>query len=84
MGRRIFTKSFKNIKIVCAQVTLTKTGWSAVRIFGLLGVKTRIEIQTLLIEEDKFYFTNLYKLHNLYILMDFHFVFLKGIFLKSA
>ena len=52
--------------------------------YGPLGIKTRIEIQTLLIEEDEFYFTNLFKLHNLYILMEFHFVFLKGIFLKST
>jgi hypothetical protein len=37
--RRIFTKSFKNLKIVWAQVTLTKTGLSAVRTFGPLGVK---------------------------------------------
>jgi hypothetical protein len=31
----------KNPKIVCAQVTLTKTGLSAVRTFSPLGVKDR-------------------------------------------
>jgi hypothetical protein len=36
----MFTKSFKNPKIVCAQVTLTKTGLSAVRTFSPLGVKS--------------------------------------------
>jgi hypothetical protein len=33
-------KVSKNPKIVCAQVTLTKTGLSAVRTFRSLGVKT--------------------------------------------
>jgi hypothetical protein len=37
-ARRMFTKSFKNLKIVCAQVTQTKTGLSAVRTFSPLGV----------------------------------------------
>jgi hypothetical protein len=32
-------KVSKNPKIVCAQVTLTKTGLSAVRTFSPLGVK---------------------------------------------
>jgi hypothetical protein len=32
-------KFFKNPKIVCAQVTLTKTGLSAVQTFSPLGVK---------------------------------------------
>jgi hypothetical protein len=32
-------KVSKNLKIVCAQVTQTKTGLSAVRTFSLLGVK---------------------------------------------
>jgi hypothetical protein len=32
-------KVSKNLKIVCAQVTLTKTGLSAVRTFSPLGVK---------------------------------------------
>jgi hypothetical protein len=32
-------KVSKNQKIVCAQVTLTKTGLSAVRTFSPLGVK---------------------------------------------
>jgi hypothetical protein len=32
-------KVSKNSKIVCAQVTLTKTGLSAVRTFSPLGVK---------------------------------------------
>jgi hypothetical protein len=31
-------KVSKNLKIVCAQVTLTKTGLSAVRTFSPLGV----------------------------------------------
>jgi hypothetical protein len=34
-------KVSKNPKIVCAQVTLTKTGLSAVRTFSPLGVKSQ-------------------------------------------
>jgi hypothetical protein len=40
-------KVSKNPKIVCAQVTLTKTGLSAVRTFSPLGVKrTNFSFQT--------------------------------------
>jgi hypothetical protein len=34
--------------------------------------------------EDKPFFPNLYKLHNLYTLMDFHLVLLRGVCLKSS
>jgi hypothetical protein len=37
--RRIFTKSFKKSKNSVSSVTQTKTGLSAVRTFGPLGVK---------------------------------------------
>jgi hypothetical protein len=37
-------KVSKNPKIVCAQVTLTKTGLSAVQTFSPLGVKNMEEI----------------------------------------
>jgi hypothetical protein len=36
----MFTKKSKNPKIVCAQVTLTKIGLSAVRTFSPLGVNS--------------------------------------------
>jgi hypothetical protein len=36
-------KVSKNPKIVCAQVTLTKTGLSAVRTFNPLGVKDNFQ-----------------------------------------
>jgi hypothetical protein len=39
IARRMFIKSFKNLKIVCTQVTRTKTGLSAVRTFSPLGIK---------------------------------------------
>jgi hypothetical protein len=38
-ARRTFTKVSKILKMVWAQVTLIKTGLSAVRTFGPLGVK---------------------------------------------
>jgi hypothetical protein len=38
-------KVSKNPKIVCAQVTLTKTGLSAVRTFSPLGVKVHLGLK---------------------------------------
>ena len=38
----------------------------------------------ILLQEEKLFFPNLYKLHKLYILMDFYLVLLRGVYTRSS